>query len=68
MLEMLMVSPGQIISTDLFMDKIWGYDSEAELNVVWVYLSNLRKKLSQLDAKVSIKATRNLGYSLEADA
>lgn len=47
MLEMLMISPGQIISTDQFMDKIWGYDSNAELNVVWVYISNLRKKLNQ---------------------
>ena len=44
MLEMLMSNPGQVISPDLFMDKIWGYDSEAEQNVVWVYISYLRKK------------------------
>ncbi len=66
MLEMLMVRPGQIIPTERFMEKIWGYDSEAELNVVWVYLSYLRKKLTALDAKVQIKVARNLGYSLEA--
>lgn len=66
MIEMLIINPGQIIPTELFMDKIWGYDSEAELNVVWVCLSNLRKKLSQLGANVIIKANRNLGYSLEA--
>ncbi len=66
MLEMLMVSPGQIISTEQFMDKIWGYDSNAELNVVWVYISNLRKKLNQIHSEVTIKATRNLGYSVEA--
>lgn len=65
MLEMLMVSPGQVISVDQFMDKIWGYDSDTELNVVWVYISYLRKKLSGLGSKVSIKATRGLGYSLE---
>ena len=65
MLEMLMVSPGQVISVDQFMDKIWGYDSEAELNVVWVYISYLRKKLTGLGSRVSIKATRGLGYSLE---
>lgn len=65
MLEMLMVNPGQVISVDQFMDKIWGYDSEAELNVVWVYISYLRKKLTGLGSKVSIKATRGLGYSLE---
>lgn len=65
MLEMLMVNPGQIISADQFMDKIWGFDSDAENNVVWVYLSYLRKKLTALDADVTIKATRGVGYSLE---
>ena len=64
MLEMLMTNPGQIISVEQFMDKIWGYDSEAEFNVVWVYISYLRKKLASLDATVQIKATRGLGYSL----
>lgn len=44
MLEMLMSNPEQVISPDLFMDKIWGCDSEAEQNVVWVYISYLRKK------------------------
>ena len=68
LLEMLMVSPGQVISVDQFMDKIWGYDSDAELNVVWVYISYLRKKLNGLGSKVSIKATRGLGYSLENGA
>lgn len=65
MLEMLMVNPGQVISADQFMDKIWGFDSDAENNVVWVYLSYLRKKLSSLNADVSIKAIRGVGYSLE---
>ena len=64
MLEMLMVNPGQIISTDRFMEKIWGYDSDTEINVVWVYISNLRKKLVSLKADVEIKAVRNRGYSL----
>ncbi len=66
MLEMLLVNPGQIISTDQFMEKIWGYDSDAESNVVWVYISYLRKKLTALDANVSIRAARGLGYTLEA--
>ncbi|MBE5864533.1 MAG: response regulator transcription factor, partial [Lachnospiraceae bacterium] len=65
MMEMLMVNPGQIISTERFMEKIWGYDSETEIGVVWVYVSNLRKKLVTLDADVEIKAVRNQGYSLE---
>lgn len=65
MMEMLMRNPGQLISTEHFMEKIWGYDSEAEINVVWVFLSYLRKKLTALDANINIKATRNQGYSLE---
>lgn len=65
MMEMLMTNPGQVIPTDLFMDKIWGYDTETELNVVWVYVSYLRKKLQTLHANIVIKATRNVGYSLE---
>lgn len=65
MLEMLMINPGQIISTEQFMSKIWGFDSESEVNVVWVHISYLRKKLLALSANVRIKATRGLGYSLE---
>jgi len=65
MMEMLMTNPKILISTDRFMDKIWGYDSEAEINVVWVYISYLRKKLAAIDANVVIKATRGAGYSLE---
>lgn len=64
MLEMLMLSPEQVISTELFMEKIWGLDSDAELNVVWVYISNLRKKLKSIGSNVQIKAARSLGYCL----
>lgn len=65
-LEMLMMNPGQTISTERFLEKVWGYDSEAEINVVWVNLSALRKKLSAVGADVQIKAYRGLGYCLEA--
>lgn len=65
MMEMLMTNPKILIPTDRFMEKIWGYDSEAEINVVWVYVSYLRKKLSSMEASVVIKATRGAGYSLE---
>lgn len=65
MLEMLINADGGIISVDRFMDKIWGYDSETEQNVVWVYVSYLRRKLEGLGSKVVIEAHRNLGYSLE---
>ena len=65
MLETLMANPHRLISSERFLEKIWGYDSEAEINVVWVYISYLRKKLAALNANVQIKATRNAGYSLE---
>lgn len=65
MMEMMMLKPGNLISTERFMDKIWGYDSESELNVVWAYISYLRRKLLNLSSKVIIKAVRNLGYLLE---
>ncbi len=65
MMEMLMTNPGQVISTEQFMDKIWGFDSDAELNVVWVYISYLRKKLQSLSADIKITAKRNIGYCLE---
>ena len=64
-MEMLLLNKDHLISTEKFMDKIWGYDSEAEINVVWVHISFLRKKLSQLKANIQIKANRNMGYSLE---
>ena len=63
MMEMLMLSPGQIISPDTFLDRIWA-DGEADSGVVWVYVSNLRKKLRALGADVEIRSSRGLGYSI----
>lgn len=68
MMEMFLANPRQLISTDRFLEKIWGYDSEAEPQVVWVYISYLRKKLAAVQADVQIKAARNAGYSLEEKA
>lgn len=65
MMEMLMKFPGRLISAEQFMERIWGYDTESEINVVWVYISYLRKKLISLDANVEIRATRGVGYALE---
>ena len=65
MMEMLMRESKQLISTERFMERIWGYESDVEINVVWVYISYLRKKLSAIGADIHIKATRNSGYSLE---
>lgn len=65
MIELLMRNPRQIISAEQFMDKIWGFEANAESNVVWTYISYLRKKLVALKANVEIKARRNAGYLLE---
>lgn len=65
MLEMLMTGQSRIISVEQFMERIWGYDTETESSVVWVYISYLRKKLSVIEADVEIKATRGVGYSIE---
>lgn len=66
--EMLMMNHNTLLSTEKFMEKIWGYDSDAEINVVWVYISYLRKKLLTVGANVEIKATRGVGYTLEEKA
>lgn len=64
-MELLMSNPKQLIPTELMMEKIWGFDSDSEINVVWAYISYLRKKLTALNADIKIKASRNAGYSLE---
>ena len=66
MLEMLMKMPGQVIPTDQFMDKIWGWDSEVEVSIVWVYISNLRKKFATIQAPIEIHAIRGVGYCMGA--
>ncbi len=66
MIEMLMSNSRQVISTERFMEKIWGFDTEAAINVVWVNISSLRKRIAELGAHVQIKAARGVGYSLEA--
>ena len=65
MLELLMRQTGRLISTEQFMEHIWGYDSEAEINVVWAYISYLRRKLEGVGANVRITARRGQGYVLE---
>lgn len=64
-LEMLMSAPSQVISPETFMEKIWGFDSDSDIGVVWVYVAYVRKKLAQIGANVTIKSLRNAGYTLE---
>ena len=65
MLELLMRQEGRLISTEQFMEHIWGYDSDAEINVVWAYISYLRRKLEAVGGNVRITARRGRGYLLE---
>src|SRR5699024_9715740 len=55
-METLMMNQGRLISTERFLEKIWGYNSDVENHVVWVYISCLRKKLAALQADIGIKA------------
>ena len=64
MMELLMQNPNAYLSAEQFMQKIWGFDTDAEIGVVWVYLSYLRKKLQGIQAPIEIKAVRGIGYKL----
>ena len=65
LMEMLMENPRIIFSVQQLMDRIWGWDAEAEINVVWVNMSQLRKKLTELGSGAEIKLHRGTGYALE---
>ncbi len=64
-MELFMRSPRVILPAERIMERVWGWDAEAEINVVWVHISNLRKKLAGVGSSVAIRASRGLGYSLE---
>ena len=68
MMALFMENPHILFSVQQLMDKVWGWDSEAEINVVWVNISTLRKKLAELDTAVEIRVHRGTGYSLEKKA
>ena len=65
MMELLMANQGRYFSTEDILVKVWGYDTDADVGIVWVYISYLRKKLTSLKANVELKAKRNIGYTLE---
>lgn len=65
MMELFMLNQGRYFSTEDVLCKVWGYDTEAQPGVVWVYISYLRKKLSDLQANITISVKRNVGYTLE---
>lgn len=65
LMELFMRHPRQVFSCEHLMEKIWGLDAEAEIDVVWTYIGFLRKKLKQLDATAELRTTRGAGYALE---
>lgn len=67
LMELFLRNPGQILPKETLIERVWGYESDAEYNNLEVYVSFLRKKLGFIGAPVKIKASRGLGYSLEAD-
>lgn len=64
-MEMLMQSPNAIVTAERLIVHIWGWDTSVDTSVIWVHISNIRKKLDALGASVSIKFVRNAGYMLE---
>lgn len=65
LMEYLMTNNTMYLSTERIMEHVWDYDSEAEINVVWVFISALRKKLDSIHSEYTIKAARGVGYRLE---
>lgn len=64
-MELLMRTPTAIVTSDTLMEQVWRWDSDVSVNNIWVYISNLRKKLQQLGTSVFIRAVRGVGYCLE---
>ena len=67
LMEIFMLNQGIYISSEDLLVKVWGYDTEAEVGTVWVYISYLRKRLQALNSKVKLKAKRGIGYTLEVE-
>ena len=65
MMELLISNAGKIVTKEMFVKKIWGYDDDSEYNNVEVYISFLRKKLALIHSKVQIKTRRSIGYCLD---
>ena len=65
LIELFILHPGQAFSTEHLMEKIWGYDTESDIDVVWTTIGYVRKKLRQIKANVEIKTMRDIGYALE---
>ena len=65
LMELFLRNPRQVFSSEHLMEKIWGFDTETEMEVIWTYIGFLRKKLISLQADIEIKTIRGAGYALE---
>ena len=65
LMELFILHPGYVFSTEHLMDKIWGFDTNSDIDVVWTHIGFVRKKLRSINADVEIKTIRGSGYSLE---
>lgn len=68
LMELFLRNSGQTLPKDTIFDRVWGYESEADISTVEVYISFLRKKLAFIGSNVKIRAARGIGYSLEEGA
>ena len=66
LMELFVRHPGYVFSTEHLMEKIWGYDTDSDIDVVWTHIGYVRRKLRSLNADVEIRTVRGAGYSLEA--
>ncbi len=64
LIETLLVNQGMYLSAEQLLVKVWGYETDADVNTVWVYLSGLRKRLASIGSSVIIRSKRNIGYTL----
>ncbi len=64
-MEMLMQRPNFVVTSDEFLSHVWGWNSEVDVSVIWVHISNIRKKLTSMNAPVEIRFVRGAGYKLE---
>lgn len=65
LMELLIRNPRCVLSTGHLMERVWGMDTDTEVDVVWTYIGFLRKKLKQIGADVEIRTVRGAGYALE---
>ena len=65
-MEILMQQQGMIVTAEQLITHIWGWETDVDTSVIWVHISNIRKKLDILSAPVAIRFVRNAGYILEA--